>query len=135
MSVRRVINFFTSWAVTWTVNGAIIGIILGLGDTGHVGFLLTVLIFVTAGAIFGVVDGFAFAPLFTWLAPQLPARSGRTGVAVVLGTLSGLLGSYVADSFMSIAHASAIGSVAGAITGSVCGALSRGESGHHRDAA
>src|SRR5438552_3218963 len=111
MSIRRIIKFFAAWAVTWIVGGAIIGIIMGLGDTGHLGSLGTILILVTAGAIFGGVGGSFFAPLFTWLTPQLPARSARAGVATALGTLSGLLGIYIADRVVGIANAFALGSV------------------------
>lgn len=135
MSIRRIIKFFAAWAITWIVGGAIIGIIMGLGDTGHVGSLGTILILVTAGAIFGGVGGSVFAPLFTWLTPQLPARSARAGVAAVLGTLSGLLGIYIADRVVGITAAFAVGSVAGAVTGLVCGALSVSEYGHHKSAA
>jgi hypothetical protein len=135
MSIRRIIKFFGAWVITWIAVGAIIGIIMGLGDTGHVGTLGTILILVTAGAIFGVVSGGVFAPLFTWLTPQLRARSVRAGVAAVLGTLSGLLGIYIADRVVGITNSFAVGSVAGAITGFVCGALSVSEYGHHKNAA
>ena len=136
MSIRRVIKFFVAWAITWVVVGVIVGvIIMGLGDTGHVGSLGTILVLVTAGAVFGVVSGSLFAPLFTWLAPLLPARSVRAGAASVLGALSGLLGIYIADRVVGITNAFVIGSVAGAITGFVCGAFSVSEHGHHKGAA
>lgn len=132
MNVRRIIKFLAAWAITWIVGGAIIGIIMSLGDTGHVGSLGTILILVTAGAIFGGVGGSVFAPLFTWLAPQLPARSARAGVAAVLGTLSGLPGIYIADRVVGITDALTVGSVAGAVTGLACGALSVSEYGQHK---
>ena len=134
MSIQRAIKFFAWWTITSIVGGVIIGVITGLGDTGHVGSLSTILIFVVTGAILGIVGGVIFAPLFSWLEPQLPKRSARGGVAVVLGTLSGLLGIYVVDSVAGIAHAFAVGSVIGAITGFICMVLSVSEHGHHNKA-
>jgi len=132
MSPRRVMKFFAWWTITWIVGGAMVGIIMGLGDTGHVGSLGALLILVIAGSIFGVVGGGVFAPLFTWLIPQMPSRSMRTGVAAVLGALSGLLGISIADRVVGITNAFVVGSVAGAITGLACGALSVSEYGHHK---
>ena len=134
MSIQRAIKFFAWWVITSIVGGIIIGIITGLGDTGHVGSLSTILIFVVAGAIFGVVGGVVFAPLFSWLEPQLPAWSTRGSVAIVLGTLSGLLGIYVVDSVAGIAHAFAVGSAIGAITGFICMVFSVSEYRHHNNA-
>src|SRR5689334_14710592 len=110
MSTRRVIKFLAWWTITWIAGGAIIGIIMGLGDTGHVGSFGTILILVIAGFIFSVVGGCVFAPLFTWLTPQMPSRSARAGVATVLGTLSGLLGIYIADRVVGITNAFVVGS-------------------------
>lgn len=129
MSIQRAIKFFAWWTITSIVGGVIIGVIMGLGDTGHVGSLSTILIFVGTGAIFGIVGGVVFAPLFSWLEPQLPKRSARAGVAVVLGTLSGLLGIYVVDSVAGIVNAFAVGSVIGAITGFICMVISVSEYG------
>jgi len=47
--------------------GAVIGIIMGFGDTGHVGFFGAVCLVATAGAIFGFMGGIAFALGFTGL--------------------------------------------------------------------
>jgi hypothetical protein len=131
MSIQRVNKLFVCWTISSIVGGVIIGVITGPGDTGHVSPSSTMLIFVVTSAIFGVLGGVAFAPLFTWLEPQLTSMSLRGSVAVALGTLSGLLAIYVVDSIASIAHAFVVGMAVGAFNGLICMVLSVSEYGDH----
>lgn len=131
MNIRRVIKCFALWATIWIAGGILLGIVMGLGDTGHVGFLGTVIILTTAGALVGAVGGITFAPLFAWVAQHLPTRFGRTVIAAVIGSSSGLLGIYVADCAVGIADAFTIGGIAGAVIGFVCGAFSILDHEHH----
>lgn len=132
MSIRRVIKLFALWTILGILGGAIIGLGIGLGDTGHVGSAGSILIFATAGSIFGVVGGVVFAPPFTWLSPQMPSGSVRAAVAAILGTVAGLLGAYLADQAIGLTNPFVVGSVAGATTGLACLALSVSESGHRK---
>lgn len=100
------------------------GIIMGLSDTGHVGFLGAVFILAIAGIIFGFVGGIAFALMFTWVAPLLSSRWPRIGVGTLLGALAGLPGIFVADKIVGISDALKIGSIAGAAAGLACAAFS-----------
>lgn len=108
---------------------------MGLGDTGHVGFLEVILILGTAGLIFGTTGGVVFACLFISLLPLLTLRLARVAVGAVLGGLSGLLGIYLADRLVGISNAFAVGSLAGSLTDLVCGALSFSRDDHHEIAA
>jgi hypothetical protein len=128
------LKVFTSWVLIWIVVGVIFsGLMIGLGDTGHVGPIGVILILLVASGIFGVIGGLVFALLFTWIVPRLSSRLARNGVAAALGALSGVLAMYVTDGFESMSYAFAIGSV-GAVTGFVCAARTEPESGHHEGA-
>jgi hypothetical protein len=123
MKIRRFIKFLAFWTLSWVIIGAVIGIVMGFGGTGHIGFFGTVCIVATAGAIFGFMGGIAFALVFTWLAPLLSTRLARVVIGAFLGILAGLVGILLADSAVGITHAPMIGSIAGGITGLVCGAF------------
>ena len=120
MSFLRIIKIIAVWTAMWILIGAVIGILMGLGDTGHVGFYGTILMVATAGAIFGFVGGASFAPVFTWFAHRLSAKPARGAGAALLGTLAGLVGVFVTDRIVGITHALLVGSIAGAVTGVVC---------------
>jgi hypothetical protein len=123
MRLRSVQSVFAAWAISWIVVGLLVGTVMGLGDTGHVGLLGTLVILGSAGAIFGTLGGVAFAGLFISLLPLLRLRLVRVGVAGVLGAVSGVLGIYVVDRIVGISGAIQIGTSAGSLTGIVCGAL------------
>src|SRR5262249_51803740 len=96
MRIRLVITCLATWAITWIVVGAISGIAMGFGDlhgTPLGVFVLTVVM----GAILGMVSGSVFAPLFSWLSPHRRGKSGRVGMATVLGAISGVFGMSVGD--------------------------------------
>ncbi len=112
------------WTGAWIVAGAAAGVVMGFGDTGHVGLLGVVLQLIVLAAIFGLVSGLVFSPLSTWLAPRAPARTLRVAGGSVLGAVSGTAGGYVADLALSVTHALAVGTVAGVIAGLWWGVLS-----------
>ena len=124
MNIRRIIKLAASWAIAWIAIGAIVGILFGFGDTGHVGALGTLIILVSAGAIFGSIGGLIFAPLFAWVESHLSAKGLRVVAAIILGALSGVLAIYVADKAVGIKNWVMIGSAAGAVTGLVFGIIS-----------
>ncbi len=132
MSIRSAIKVCALWTITWTAGGSIVGIGIGLGDTGHVGSLGSILILGAAGSIFGAVGGGVFAPVFTWIASRMPSSSALAAVATLLGTLSGLLGIYIADRVVGITNAAVVGSVAGAISGLACWVIPASAYGHHK---
>lgn len=123
MRARHITKLLASWTAAWSIGGAVIGVVMAFRDTGHVGFFGTILLLVTAGFMFGFVSGAVFAPLFTWIAPRLTARPFRSGVAAVVGAIAGAIGIFVADTVVGVTHAFVIGSLAGAMTGLVCGAF------------
>ena len=121
MSFLRIIKIIAGWTAMWILIGTVLGILMVLGDTGHVSFFGTILIVATAGAISGFIGGVSFAPLFIWFAHRLSAMPARrVGGAALLGTLAGLLGIFVTDRIVGITHALLVGSIAGAVTGVVC---------------
>ena len=135
MSYRHFTKYLAWWIYIWVVVGAISGIGMSLIDgSGHLGFLGIVLICSGIGGLFGFIGGVIFAPVFAFVGSRLSTRSSRSGVAALVGSLSGLAGAAVANETLVLPYAVAVGGFAGAATGLLCEALTVSATGHRKNA-
>ncbi len=127
MKTRPAINVFAFWVGSGVACGAAAGLLMGLGDCGHVGRMGALVIATTAGGIFGAVGGGVFALLFTLASRLLRARTARVGAGALLGALAGLAGGQVTDATVGIANASALGISLGVLLGGLSGMRAAGK--------
>jgi hypothetical protein len=134
MSSQRTVKYFFSWTFISIIIGIGVGVGTSIYEMGHMGAFTMVLIFAICGAVYGLIGGAIFAPLFSWLEPHLPARSVRAGAAVILGMICGLIGIYlVLNTVDGIAFTYTVGSLSGALIGIVCMIISVSECGRDKE--